>query len=152
MTSPGGGLLRLDRSPGKGRWEIGGGRGFGLDYAPFVLLLTGPLLAILAVMLWRMRSKLPIATRAYTTMRTAVTRRDPAIGAATGPIALAHWLERNAPAARAAGSGVIELYLLESWKGAPLDRRQAYAVRRDLRVVRRVLRGRRPGAERPADP
>ena len=142
MAAPGeGGLLRIDRSPVGGKWqEVGGGWGFNRDYVPFFLLLTGPLLAILAVLLWRMRSKVPVATRAYSAMRAAVTRRDPAIGKATGPIALAHWLERNAPAAGAAAGGVIELYLLESWKGAPLDRRQASAVRRDLRLVRRVLR------------
>jgi transglutaminase-like putative cysteine protease len=150
MAAPGDrSLLRFERRPGAKWQELDRGFGFDLDYAPFILLLTGPLLAILAVMLWRMRSKLPVATRAYSAMRAAVTRRDPAIGAATGPLALAHWLECNAPAASAAGGGVIELYLLESWKGAPLDRRQASAVRRDLRLVRRVLRSGRPGAAQP---
>ncbi len=133
-------VVTLDRAPGKQVLGLPGTSDF--DAAPMVFALVVLLAASLLALAWRARSSLPVATRAYRVMRKAVARRDAAIGAATGPLALARWLERNAPTALAAGAGVIDLYLLESWSGQRLSRRQASAVRRDLRRVRRTLRDR----------
>ncbi|HEX2464351.1 MAG TPA: hypothetical protein VHR17_06965, partial [Thermoanaerobaculia bacterium] len=110
--------------------------------------LVALLVAVVLVLVWRARSSLPVATRAFRAMRAAAARRDPSIGAATGPIALARWLEHNAPSALAAGGGLIDLYLLESWSGERLSRRQASTVRRELRQVRRMLRHRREAGVR----
>jgi protein-glutamine gamma-glutamyltransferase len=120
---------------------------------PVAMLLLFTLLAIaVLVSLWRARSSLPIATRSYRALRAAAARRDPAIGAATGPIALRRWLELQVPAAQASAAGLIDLYLLESYRGARLSRRQASAVRRDLRQVRKLLRRRRRETGRPSAP
>jgi hypothetical protein len=114
-----------------------------LDAAPVLLVAMALVAALVVALIWHSRRSLPVATRAFRALRTAAARRDPAIGAATGPIALARWLERNAPAAHAAGGGLIELYLRESWSGERLTRRQSITVRRDLRQVRRLLRHRK---------
>jgi transglutaminase-like putative cysteine protease len=108
-----------------------------------VLLLMAVLVAALV---WRARSTLPVATRAYGALRAAVARRDPAIGPSTGPIALRRWLERQLPAAGAPAAGLIDLYLLESYRGTRLARAEAAAVRRDLRELRKLLRRVRPRA------
>jgi transglutaminase-like putative cysteine protease len=142
----------LDR--GHDQRQVPGLQGAGdFDAAPVVLALVALLAGLVLVLVWRARSSLPVATRAFRAMRTAAARRDPSIGATTGPIALARWLERNAPAAlTAGGGGVIDLYLLESWSGERLSRRQASAVRRDLRQARRMLRRRRGESGPRADP
>jgi transglutaminase-like putative cysteine protease len=143
-------VVTLDRSPGKR--QVPGLRGMAdFDAAPVVFALVALLVAVVLVLVWRARSSLPVATRAFRAMRAAAARRDPSIGAATGPIALARWLEHNAPSALAAGGGLIDLYLLESWSGERLSRRQASTVRRELRQVRRMLRHRREAGVR-ADP
>jgi transglutaminase-like putative cysteine protease len=144
-------VVPLDR--GRDRQELTAPPGWrDFDVTPLLLLLAAAAVSAILVLAWRARATLPVATRAYRAMRTAAARRDPSIGAATGPLALARWLEHNAPAALIAGSGVIDLYLLESWSGERLSRRQASAVRRDLRAVRRTLRGRRPAVTgQPAD-
>ena len=141
--------VSLDRSPGKRRMGVQGMGDF--DAAPVVLGLVALLAVLVLVLVWRARSSLPVATRAFRAMRAAAARRDPSIGAATGPLALARWLEHNAPTAVAAGGGLIDLYLLESWSGERLSRRQASVVRRELRQVRKTLRRRGEAGPR-ADP
>jgi transglutaminase-like putative cysteine protease len=133
--------MAIDRAAGKSDvLNVPGASDF--DAMPVLLSLVALLVAVASVLVWRARRSLPVATRAFRSLRSAAARRDPTIGAATGPIAMARWLERNVPAATAAGGGVIDLYLLESWSGERLSRRQASTVRRDLREVRRLLRHR----------
>ncbi|HVR28767.1 MAG TPA: DUF3488 and transglutaminase-like domain-containing protein, partial [Thermoanaerobaculia bacterium] len=112
---------------------------FGLG--PTILAIAAvAVVLLLAVLFLRARSPLPIATRSYRALRAAAARSDSAIGAATGPLALRQWVERHLPAAYGPAAGVIDRYLLESYRGARLSRLEAAAVRRDLRVACRLLR------------
>jgi hypothetical protein len=144
--------LTIDRAPGKREVVVNvpGARDF--DALPVLLFLLAVLVTLASILWWRSRRSLPVATRAFRAMRSAAARRDPAIGAATGPLAMARWLERNAPAAATAGGGLIDLYLRESWSGERLSHRQASTVRRELRQVRRLLRRRQSEAGLPAEP
>jgi transglutaminase-like putative cysteine protease len=135
--------ITLDRAPGKRDVVSLPGAG-DFDAMPVLLSLMALLAALALVLVWRTRRSLPAATRAFRAMRSAAARRDPAIGAATGPIAMASWLERNAPAAVDAGAGLIDLYLRESWCGERLSREQSQRVRRDARRVLKLLHARRP--------
>ena len=107
----------------------------------WTLILAAAVVALGLLALWlRSRSPHPIATRSYRALRAAASRRDPTIGAATGPLALGAWVERNVPAARTAAAGLIDLYLRESYRGSRLSRSEAARIRRDLRDARRLLR------------
>jgi transglutaminase-like putative cysteine protease len=145
---------RLELDSGRGPIETAGDRGADRDLQPGPLVAIAALVAlvILAVAVYS-RSKLahPLATRSYRALRAAAARRDPTIGSATGPLALRAWVERRLPDALAPVAAVIDLYLLESYRGARLSRGEAARVRRELRRARRLLRAAPLGATTPVE-
>jgi transglutaminase-like putative cysteine protease len=104
------------------------------------ILIGAALAVVLFVLIVRAGPPYPTATRSYRALRAAAARRDPAIGAATGPLALRRWLAMHVPAAEAPAAGLIDRYLIESYRGARLSRSDAAAVRRDWRELRRLLK------------
>jgi hypothetical protein len=103
--------------------------------------LVGALALLVLAVLARARRASSLATRAYRALRVAVSRRDPAVGPATAPLALRAWVAEHVPSAQASAGDLIDRYLYESYGGGRLSRRDALAVRRDLRRARRLLRG-----------